>query len=290
VSSRRTLILIGALVIGALAAFLTLNYVRGVESRSDQAAELVGVVVATGPLPKGTAADAAAQSGLIGIEQRRRADLPANAVLRMADIGGYTSTIDLAGGEVVTTAMFANTRKAASGAAPELEPGKVAITVQTEGAAGLGSNLQPGDRVNVLARACVDRPGDGGSGGDCPIVRSGAGAGDIKFTQAYGYILQNVRVIGIGTAIGEPVANPSDRTDPTAQQAAEEQRKAEAATGHVTLEVTLEEAALLANFKDADLYFTLAPLDYVPRPVPFVSDLSTLPGEAGEDSSRIPTS
>jgi pilus assembly protein CpaB len=289
VSSRRTLILIGALVIGALAAFLTLNYVRGVESRSDQAAELIDVVVATGPLPKGTAADVAVQGGRIGVEQRRRADLPANAVLRLADIGGYTSTIDLAGGEVVTTAMFTNARANAAGAAPQLEPGKVAITVQTDAAAGLGTNLEVGNRVNVLARACVNRPEAPVAGGDCPIVRNSVGSGDIKFTQAYGYVLQNVKVLGIGRLIGEPVARQADPADPTAQQAAEEQRKAEAETGYVTLEVTLEEAALLANFKDADLYFTLAPLDYVPRPVPFVTDISSLPGEAGEDSSRIPT-
>src|SRR6478752_5443630 len=51
VSSRRTLILIGAVVIGGLAAFLTLNYVKGVESESAEENQLVDVLVAKGPIP-----------------------------------------------------------------------------------------------------------------------------------------------------------------------------------------------------------------------------------------------
>ena len=41
--------LIGALLVGGLAAFLTLNYVRGVENRVDEDTELVEVVVAKAP-------------------------------------------------------------------------------------------------------------------------------------------------------------------------------------------------------------------------------------------------
>ena len=51
-SSRRTLILIGAIVIGGLAAFLTLNYVRGVENENAEENQLVEVLVATGPIPR----------------------------------------------------------------------------------------------------------------------------------------------------------------------------------------------------------------------------------------------
>ena len=64
-------------MIGGLAAFLTLNYVRGVESESAEQNQLVEVLVATGPVAKGTSADEAITTKLIAPAKRRRADLPA---------------------------------------------------------------------------------------------------------------------------------------------------------------------------------------------------------------------
>src|SRR5690606_32011442 len=88
VSSRRTLILIGAIVIGGLAAFLTLNYVRGVENDNAERNQLVEVLVATGPMSAGSSADEAVGAKMISTAKRRRADLPTNVVSRSAEISG----------------------------------------------------------------------------------------------------------------------------------------------------------------------------------------------------------
>ncbi len=106
VSSRRTLILIGAVVIGGLAAFLTMNYVKGVENENAAKNQLVDVLVAKGPIPKGTSADAALAAQQITVDKRRQADLPAQAVRRNAEIAEQVASVDLGGGEIITSNMF----------------------------------------------------------------------------------------------------------------------------------------------------------------------------------------
>src|ERR1700753_658523 len=76
VSSRRTLILVGAIVVGAIAALLILRYVGSVQDKASSDNHLVPVVVATGDIAKGTAANDALAQGLIEIRNRRQADLP----------------------------------------------------------------------------------------------------------------------------------------------------------------------------------------------------------------------
>lgn len=276
-SSRRTLILIGAVVIGGLAAFLTLSYVRGVETRSEEASELVEVVVAASPVPEGTSADEAIQAGAVRVDRRPRADLPANAVRRLADIGGYVATLDLAGGEVVTTSMFVNSKESGNSNVSNLEPGNVALTIQVDQASGVAGLIQPGDRINVLSRACV--AAEGGAG-DCPVVRSGSGSGEISVAKPYSYLLQDVKVYAVGTSLGQPVAAPAKGDDEAAAAAAEQEAQAAAQSGLITLELPPEAALLLASFKDAELYLTLNGDGYEPVPVPFSSQFTGLPGES----------
>lgn len=284
-SSRRTLILIGAVVIGGLAAFLTLSYVRGVETRSEEAGQLIDVVVASGPVPKGTSADEAIQSGAVKLGQRPRSDLPTNAVRRLADIGGYVATLDLAGGEVVTTAMFANPKEAGGSNVSNLDEGNVAVTIQVDQASGVAGLVQPGDRVNILSRSCVTG-GDSQAAQDCPVSRPAGSTGEVTVSKPYSYLLQNVKVYAVGTSLGEPVAATQgaggDAADPAAAAAAKEQQQQAAQSGLVTVELPPDQAALLASFKDAELYLTLNSEGYQPVPVPFFSGLAGLPGESAQ--------
>ncbi len=58
-SSRRTLILIGAIVIGIFAGLALLNYVRGIEDDIAAEKQSVPVLVAMQDIPKGTPASEA---------------------------------------------------------------------------------------------------------------------------------------------------------------------------------------------------------------------------------------
>ena len=54
-SSRRTLILVGAIAVGVIAALLLYNYVQGIEDRANNNAKRVDVFVAKADIVRGHA-------------------------------------------------------------------------------------------------------------------------------------------------------------------------------------------------------------------------------------------
>lgn len=280
-SSRRTLILIGAVVIGALAAFLTLSYVRGVENRSDEAGQMVEVVVATGPIAKGSSSDAAIQGQQLAMEKRRREDLPANPVRRFADIQGQVAAVDLGGGEVITASMFVPATALNGSKSASLDKGNVAVTITVDEAAGVAGLVQPGDNINILANYCGVATGGGAEGESdtCSLQRQNtpAGGGAVQLGTPSSYLFQGVKVLAVGQSLGQPVAAAStpEGGDTTATTAPP------ATSPLITVQLPPQQAQLLASLRDASLYLTLNRPDYTPVPIPFTNNLPALPGEAG---------
>jgi Flp pilus assembly protein CpaB len=268
VSSRRTLILIGALVIGGLAAFLTMNYVRGVENESAEQNQLVDVLVAKGPIQKGTSADEALSVQQVAIDKRRRADLPATAVRREAEIAGQVAAVDLSGGEIITTNMFVADTDLSGSNSTNIDKGNVAITISVDQAAGVAGLIQPNDSINILATA-ESEEGEGiGVAGEQPARTSG-----FSFPSPAVYAFQDVKVLAVGQSLGEPVAETAEGEAPPAE--------APANAGLITVQLPPEDAALLASVRNSALYLTLNRPDYEPVPVPFFNWLPDLPGAQG---------
>lgn len=284
-SSRRTLILIGAVVVGALAAFLTLSYVRGVENKSDQDAQMVAVVVASGPVAKGTLADQAIQAKLLTIEKRRQDELPANPVRRFADIMGQVAAVDLGGGEVITTSMFVSPTALTGSNSAGLDKGNVAVTITVDQAAGVAGLIRPGDNVNILANYCsIGGQAPAAAGGSasqntCPLQRANGSTGEVTLGSPATYLFQGVKVMAVGQQLGSPVAasTPGDAT----AGAPTETTAPPAQSPLITVQLPPQQAQLLVSLKDANLYLTLNRPDYTPSPMPFVGSLPQLPGEAG---------
>ncbi|MFV0316878.1 MAG: Flp pilus assembly protein CpaB [Microthrixaceae bacterium] len=268
------MILVGALLLGGLAAFLTLNYVRGVENRVSEDTELVEVVVAQAPVGKGSEASAAIAEGSLAVVQRARQDVPANAVSRLADVEGQVAAIDLSGGEIVTSTMFAGIQDLTGSRSATLDPGNVAITVNVDSASVSGGLIQPGDRVNVLVR--FDPEQETGTDGE-PAADGGGdtlltvGPGGVVIPKPAGYAFQAVKVFAVGTDSGTAVAD---------EQADGEQAQQNTST-FITLQMPPEDAALLASVRDAELFVTLVPPDYQPRPIEVLGNLPALPGMEG---------
>ena len=278
-ASRKNLILIAAVVVGALAAFVTLNYVRGVEQSSQKKDETVQVLVVAKPIAKGTKADEALASGQLVAAERRRVDLPVNSVRRNADIEGQVSSVELGGGEVVTTAMFVGATDLSGSKGAALDKGTVAITVQFDPVSA--SLVQPGDSVNILARTCVV------GGGECPLISTNLSAtGANVISKPATYLFQDVKVLAVDQNLASPEATaPAKEGEaPAAAPAA-----AGAASGRVTVQLPPDQAALLASVRDADLYLTLNRGDYVPVPVPPQAGLPALPGQTGASASDSTT-
>lgn len=265
-SSRRTLILIGAIVIGGLAAFLTMNYVRGVESENAASNQLVEVLVATGPIPKGSNADEVIAAGRVALAERRRADLPAAVVRRNAEIAGQVAAVDLTGGEIITTSMFVADTQLSGSKGTSLDKGNVAITISVDEAAGVAGLIQPGDSINILAEIAPAEAGEGGGAG----LRAEGGGYGLATPSVYAF--QDVKVLAVGQSLGEPVAGGAEgSTAPTG-----------GGSGLITVQLPPAQAALLAGVRNSNLYLTLNRPDYEPVPVPFQPIVPSLPGEQGE--------
>jgi Flp pilus assembly protein CpaB len=260
------LILVGAIVIGGLAAFLTLNYVRGVENENAEKNQLVEVLVATGPIPKGSSADEAIATKLVAMDQRRRADLPSAVVRRNAEIAGQVAAVDLTGGEIITSNMFVNQTDVSGTKSTSLDKGNVAITISVDESAGVAGLIQPGDSINILTTVTEGEGGGEGSGG---LTSS---SGGYTLSQPSVYAFQDVKVLAVGKSLGEPVAAGEGGAPPA---------EAVGNAGLITVQLPPEQAALLASIRSSQLYLTLNRPDYEPIPLPLQPTVPTLPGEQG---------
>ena len=103
-SQRRTLILIAAIAIGALASFLVWNYVGGIQDQAYNDAERVKVFLVKAPIPRGTSGQVAQAS--IVEESIPKKFKPANAIVSLDDISGRVAKSDLVPNQVVVSDMF----------------------------------------------------------------------------------------------------------------------------------------------------------------------------------------
>lgn len=268
-------------MIGALAAFLTLNYVRGVESDNAAKNQLVDVLIANGPIPTGASADEAVATKAIISAKRRRADLPSNVITRSAEVSGQVSALELSGGEVLTTAMFVSPEERTGSNASVLDKGNVAMTIQVDTASGVADLIRVGDSVNIMARASImaGAAGDaeGEPGAEAAVGLSTTDGSAWTTASPYVTVLQKVKVVAINNIIDAPkaaaAAEGADGADAPAP--------AQSANGLITVQLPPDQAQLLASVQSAGLYMTLNRPDYEPVPIPFITEFPTFSGQLG---------
>ncbi len=275
-SSRRTMILIGAIAIGGLAAFLTMNYVNGVESDSADKNQMVTVLVAASPLAKGSSADQALASQAIRTAQRRRSELPASAVVRPEDISGQVAAVDFGGGEVITSMMFLPIQELTGSKGGSIDAGNVAVTIMVEPDAGVAGLIQPGDSINIMALGPV-APDTAGSSTASLSKASADGFSPWSLGQPYVYAFQDVKVLGVGKNLGAPVT--ATAASPGAEPAAATPPATD--SNLITVQIPADQAPLLISLRGAGLYLTLNRPDYEAAPIPFVNSLPSFSGEDG---------
>jgi pilus assembly protein CpaB len=263
VSSRRTLILIAAIVLGAVAAFALFTYVGGIEDRANDQAERVEVFKIAQDIPKGTFGDEAFSQGLIVPSEIPREFRPANAITDRAQIDGLVAISDLAANQVVVTEQFVSQAESLSTFSGLLQNNQVAVTVRVDDVRGVAGLLVPGDFVNILANANNSGSGPGGDPTGQDVYDKPARA-----------VYQKVQVLAIDQnrklEPGESVDVQTETVDGVAGQFL------------VTFAVPFDAAQRIASIDNPDLYLTLVPRDYQPEPLPPIDVDEVLPGEAGE--------
>ena len=257
-SSRRTLILVGAIVIGLVAVLLVVNYVRGIEDRANNNAKRVDVYVAKTDIPRGTPGDTASSDGSVGVAQIPQEFRPASAITTTDEIQKKVALFNIPQNTPIVQDMFVDPAQSQISFRERLKnPEHVAITVSVDEVHGVAGFLVPGDEVNLMV--FQDGAADGAS-------TSGA----LKSTARYLY--QKVQILAVGQST---LLSPGEQTAETAAATVTN-------SGLITFNVPPEAAAYIASAQQAGgLYMSLVADDYVPKPLPPI-DPNTLPGESGQ--------
>lgn len=270
-SSRRTLILIGALVTGAIAALLIFKYVGGIEEKAQGDAQLVNVVIAKGPITKGDGATDLIVRQVLAVGQRRQIDLPANAVARTDELKSQIAQLDIAPGTVIVSSMFESDAVITDTVSTVLKPGMVATAISVDQVRAVAGLVSQGDYVNLtVVGLCRLGAGGGleldggsvtGSGGGSDTSGDSGGSGEAGATVACAASLyQKAEILAIGRSLGSsastPVATEGEATPATT----------EAPSDIITFSLPPEAAQRLQLA--ANVYMSLVRKDYVPKPIP----------------------
>ena len=149
-SSRRTIIVLAAAALAAVAALATFSWLRGVEARAFDDAVLVRVYVVAADIEAGTSGELALANNQIresSIPQKFRPD---TALTDLESIAGLIAHNRLAANTVVLEGMFVPPQQAQGAFAKSIPENQVALTVSVDQVRGVAGLLVPGDRVNIM--------------------------------------------------------------------------------------------------------------------------------------------
>jgi len=244
VSSRRTLILVGAILIGVIAALLIYNYVQGINRRANNNAKLVTVYVAKSDIAKGTAGETAVSSKAIDTAQIPQQIRPATAITTTDQLDKKVALFDIPKNSVIITGMFVDPATAQISFRDRITRRTwVAVTISVDSVHGVGGFLVPGDEVNMtvdLTPTAADQ---------VPSNQHAAG----KVPQ---YLYQKVFILAVGS---QPALQPGETASTDTTQS----------SGMLTLEVPPAAVPWIEwGFEGGSLYLSLVTKDYVPTNVP----------------------
>ena len=235
--SRRTIALVLAVALAALATIALISYINGVEDRALAGQVSVNVFVAKQDIAAGVTGDTASQQGLIEQTTVPAKVAPEGAITSLQQISGRLAAVQIYKDEIIVQQRFVAPGQGVKNVLP-IAAGKQAVSVAVAGAPAVGGFVQPGDQVSLIVQTVNRRAGG------LPVV--GAGSGNIVR-----YLMQNLDVIAVGSRIvssAVPAGTP-----------------AEAPAGIFTFAVTPAQAEqLVFATLNTTLYFTLLPADSKP--------------------------
>jgi pilus assembly protein CpaB len=264
VSSRRTLILIAAALVGVIAAYALFTYVGGIEDEANDNAERVEIFKIVQDIPKGTFGDEAFLQGYIESDVIAKEYRPATAITDPSQIDGLVAISDLPANQVVVSNQFVSQAESLSTFSSLLKNNEVAVTISTDQIRGVAGLLVPGDFVNLLVTTSETAAEEGG----------GADSAGSVFSQPARVLFQKVQILAVGQTRklepGETAATNADGTPAAA-----------ASSGLITFVVPAAAAQQITSVEGASFYLTLVAKDYQPTALGPLDTAAALPGETG---------
>jgi len=248
VAARRTVILIAAVVVAAIAAVAVYSYLTTVQDRANKDAKLVKVFVVKKDITKGLPGEQALDQGFIKPDKINVKFRAATALTDVNVIRGRVALTNLAANQVVVDGQFVDPKVATVSSAQRIPTGNVAITIQVDQVRGVANLVQPGDKVNMLVS-----------------VHSGKEE----------YLFQNVNVLFVGSQAAPQPGETTATTEPTATTQG---------SGLITVAVppaAAQRIAFVTAAGDAgsSIYLTLVPPDNVPKTLPAIDLNNVIEGD-----------
>jgi pilus assembly protein CpaB len=240
-AAGKTIAVVLALVLALVATASIFFYVRGVEARAFEDAELVEVLRAQGLIDAGTPAGVAGDGGLIVRDTAPRGKVPVGAVATLDQLDGLVAVDRILEGEILLAERWGTTEQASVGF--EIPEGLEAIAVEVGIPPGVAGYIRAGDRISVIAT--VEVGGTTSTDADGNVTEE---AGDMRSQ----YLLQAIEVLAVGQRTTEGEGDQAPQSNVL-----------------TTLAVDPEAAEkLVFAIENGTLYFTLLPEDAEPQDTP----------------------
>ena len=296
------MILIAAVVVGAISAFLVFNYVNSADDRARANAREVDILKVQKEIPKGLTGREAVQQNAIVHTKIPAEFKPQTAITDESIIADKVAVANYTTGQILVDGMFADAidnqitfagrvsdQCGATDPATNKPAQCVAITISVDQVHGVAGVIVPGDLVNVLVmpdtfycKSSNTSEGPKGAvvssldGGQPPGIPQNGGAGICNPARV---LYQAAKVLFVDkTAVPQPGEVSSTTGTNTATPNGQAQTTVN--TGLITLEVPAHAAQLLASVSPDELYLTLLPQNYTPEALPKLEPFpAVLPGE-----------
>ncbi|NIA24149.1 MAG: Flp pilus assembly protein CpaB [Gammaproteobacteria bacterium] len=270
---RRTLVLIVALLLAAVAAFALWQFMSNVQKEAEAKLEYRTVYRSIDLIAEGT------EGSLVLSQERAVQDreetqfMPDNAIgsdeeLRQV-LTGRVAAGPISGHQILTTDQWVALTAEIKPLAERIPEGRQAITISVDSVRGLNGFIEPGDRINVIVTLqsaisdFVQQSADSGiplTSEELAAIEEQVNAGLITR-----FVMQGVPVLAVGNEIRPE--KDIDKNVTVTTVAGEGEQAADQARGLLTLEVTPEEAErLVFTFENGSVWLTLVPADFVPVP------------------------
>ena len=209
--ARRVMAIIIALIVALLGAIGVVVYAQAADSRAVAGQQTVAIYIAKAEVPVGTTVADAISNQLITSQQVVAKGVPAGALVTVdATNKKLVATSSIMPGEVVLATRFGTlTDQTQTGGVPD---GKVAITVSLADPARIAPLLQPGSHIVIYD---TFNPRDAKAA--LPIPDGAKLRDDAASTRVTRVLLEDVQVIGVGSAQLQPSGSPT--ASPDAKQA-----------------------------------------------------------------------
>jgi Flp pilus assembly protein CpaB len=152
----------GTLAFAAIAALaavaVLLAFMHGYKRRLDIGADPVTVLVAKGPLPKGSSGDLIAKKGLFQATGFKRDEVKQGAITDPASLRGMVASHNIVRGQQLTAADFT---RPTDPVLSKLGEDQRAVTLPLDSAHGMIGEIHAGDHVDVYAGFQVQPDGAG---------------------------------------------------------------------------------------------------------------------------------